>query len=47
MMTQEQFEALTLYSGMMMEGLSSEEALAAVIMVFPQHFAWLVRRVNK
>ena len=46
-MTPEQFEALTVYSGMMMEGLSSEEALAAVIMVFPEHVAWLVRWVNK
>lgn len=46
-MTHEQFEAFTFYSGMMMEGLSSEEALIAVTMVYPEEITWLVGWVNK
>jgi hypothetical protein len=47
-MTENQFELLIIHGGMMREGLSSDEALAAIIIMGEpaEDINWLIKRVK-
>ena len=47
-MTENQFELLIMHGGMMQDGMSSDEAIAAILIMkeSAEDIAWLIKRVK-